>query len=71
MDESSQFLLIALAFFLTICVFAFVLEISRANRVAETENRRHDNRMAEQRAFGIDPVTQRDTANQSFRRFIK
>ena len=71
MDESSQFLLIALAFFLTICVFGFLLEISRASRERESENRRHDNRMEEQRAFGFDQVTQRDAANQSARRFIK
>lgn len=71
MDESSQFLIMALAFFLCICLFAFILETSRASRVREEENRRHDNRMQEARAFGFDAVTERDAANKSARRFIK
>lgn len=71
MDESSKFLILSLAFFLTICIFAFILEISRASRAENLEERRHDRRMAEQRQFGFDPVTERNAHQQSVRRFIK
>ena len=71
MDESTAFLLASLAFFLTICIFAFVLEVSRNSRASDLEMLRHNNRMHEQRAFGFDPVTERNANQQSVRRFIK
>lgn len=71
MDESSAFLLTALAFFLTIAVLCISIESIRESREDRREVRRESNRIAEQREFGYAPVQQAREASQSFRRYIK
>lgn len=71
MDESSAFLLVGLGFFLVIFLLAQLLENSRHSRANETEHMRNSWRVAEQREFGFDAVTERNANQQSIRRHIK